>query len=132
MNEIRGYIKERINDLENGSQRLKALLATAEIEKDLLNIATYENISFCTNGNSVKQVGNIEFDRLSMVHPPSFVFSVKLQIAGYFNVKYKSAKTSLPMHIEPFDVNYSGIAIQHENELEIKNESIKVDNTPTN
>ncbi len=126
MDNINEQINQRIRELENCSERLKNLIKAAELEKDLLNIASYEYATFCTNGKSIKQLNNIKLDRLTLVYPPSFVFSVKLQVSGYFNVKYKSAKSSLPVQIDPFTVGYSGIAIQHENELEVKNESIKI------
>jgi len=124
MEEISKHIQNRISELSNTSDLIKSFFKANEIEKDLLNIASYENAEFCPNNNSVHQLNGIELDRLSLVHPPSFVFSVKLQLSGHFKVKYKSAKTSLPVQIEPFVVIYSGIAIQNEKELEIKSESI--------
>jgi len=126
MDKINEQINQWILELENGSDRLKNLIQEAKLEKDLLNIASYENATFCTNGNSIKKLNNIKIDRLTLVYPPSFVFSVKFLISGYFNVKYKSAKSSLPVQIDPFTIGYKGIAIQHENDLEIKNESIKI------
>lgn len=123
MEEISRHIQTRINELSNTSAMLKNFIQFNELEKDILNIASYEKAEFCPNDNSIKQLNGIKLDRLSMVHPPAFAFSVKLQLSGHFKVKYKSAITSLPVQIEPFVVTYSGIAIQNDKALEIKNET---------
>jgi hypothetical protein len=51
---------------------------------------------------------------------------VKLQLKGHFQVKYKSAATPLPVQIDPFAVSYTGIVIQNNKTMEIKNESFNL------
>ena len=119
-------VLENIMSNESGLSRFNDLLQLANLEKELLQITSYESAQFNLNRENIKQVHPPKIDRLSLVHPPSFAFSVDYQISGYFNVKYNSANNSLPIQMEPFIVNYSGILIPYDNNFEIKNEKIAI------
>ena len=119
-------VLENIMSNESGLSRFNDLLQLANLEKELLQITSYESAQFNLNRENINQVHPPKIDRLSLVHPPSFAFSVDYQISGYFNVKYNSANNSLPIQMEPFNVNYSGILIPYDNNFEIKNEKIAI------
>ena len=51
---------------------------------------------------------------------------MEYQVSGYFKVKYNSTRIPLPIQVEPFNVNYSGILIPKDDEFEIKNEKISI------
>lgn len=119
--------KKVVEDLlvsETGQSRFKKLLQNAKLEKELLQISSYENAEFILNQNSIKQNDQVQVDRLVLVYPPTFAFSVVCQINGHFNVKYNSVNNVIPVQVKPFNVNYTGILIQHKSSFEIKNERI--------
>ena len=113
---------------ESGLTRFNYLLQLAGLEKELLQISNYESAEFILQQEKIEQINNPKIDRLTLVYPPSFAFSVNCRVKGYFNVKYNSANNSLPIQIKPFVVNYSGILIPHDDNFEIKNEKIKIVN----
>ena len=119
-------VLENIMSNESGLSRFNDLLQLANLEKELLQITSYESAQFNLNRENIKQVLPPKIDRLSLVHPPSFAFSVDYQISGYFHIKYNSASKPLPIQMEPFIVNYSGILIPYDNNFEIKNEKIAI------
>lgn len=123
------FSKQVLNNLlnnESGYNRFSDLLQLANLEKELLQISSYESAELILQRENIKQVGSSQIDRLSLVYPPSFAFSVDFQIKGYFHVKYNSARNPLPIQMEPFIVNYSGIIIPHDENFEIKNEKIEI------
>ena len=111
---------------ESGLTRFNVILQLAGLEKELLQISSYENAEFILKEENIKQIHQPKIDRLTLVHPPSFAFSVDYQISGHFNVKYNAASNPLPIQMEPFIVNYSGILIPHDASFEIKNEKIVI------
>lgn len=121
-------VLENLMSSESGLARFNYLLQHAGLEKELLQISSYESTEFILKRKNIKQVRNPDIDRLTLVYPPSFAFSVDYQISGHFNVKYNSANKSLPIQMEAFIVNYSGILILHNDNFEIKNEKIKIRN----
>ena len=119
-------IVKRIMDKDSGLTLLNNLIRVSSLEKSLLNIVSYQEATFVIDSNNTKQLTSPQFERLTLVYPPSFAFSLKIQISGYFNIKYKSASVSLPNRIEPFIAKYSGIVIQKETGYEFRNESLIV------
>jgi hypothetical protein len=116
----------RLINSDSGISRLNYLLQTAGLEKELLNISSYESALFILDKNKINQLDQPGIDRLTLVYPPSFSFSVKYEISGYFNVKYNSAGNPLPIQVDPFVIEYSGIVILQEDHLELKNERIRM------
>ncbi|OQX78427.1 MAG: hypothetical protein B6D61_05520 [Bacteroidetes bacterium 4484_249] len=119
-------IIKRIMDKDLGLTHLNNLIRVSKLERSLLNIVSYEEATFIIDSNNTKQLSSPKFERLTLVYPPSFAFTLQIQISGYFNIKYKSASVSLPNRIEPFIANFSGIVIQNETGYEFRNESLIV------
>lgn len=111
---------------ESGLNRFNVLLKHAGLEKELLHISSYESAEFILKEETIKQVLHPKIDRLTLVYPPSFAFSTDYQISGHFNVKYNAANKSLPIQMESFTINYSGILIAHSDNYEFKNEKIAI------
>lgn len=109
-----------------GIKRFSDLLQLACLEKNLLQISNYESAEFFLHREQIKPLHNPKIDRLSLVYPPSYEFSIDYQICGHFKVKYNSASSPLPVQVKQFIVNYSGILIPHDDNFEIKNEKIKI------
>lgn len=126
--ELSRQVLENLMSNESWLTRFNNLLQLADLEKELLQISSYESAEFILKRENIKQVHNPKIDRLTLVYPPSFAFSVDYQISGHFNVKYNSANKSLPIQMKAFIVNYSGILIPHDDNFEIKNEKIKIMN----
>lgn len=122
---INEQIIKIISDKQSGFARLNILLRKAGIEKRLLNISTYEKASFFPDTRKIKQLNQLRLDRLSLVYPPSFDFSLRFEISGHFIIKYKSADVNLPKSIDPFIIDYTGIVVIRDNGYEIKNESVQ-------
>jgi hypothetical protein len=122
------FIKQVVENLlktESGLSRFIELLQLANLEKDLLQISSYESSTFILNKDNIFQTEPPKIDRLTLVYPPSFAFSANYQISGYFKVKYTSAGNSLPIQMKPFIVNYSGILIPNGEHFEIKSEKVE-------
>lgn len=123
------FAKQVVDNLlktELGLTRFNELLQMASLEKELLQISSYESSTFILNRENIVQTDSPKIDRLTLVYPPSFAFSADYQISGYFQVKYNSAGNSLPIQMEPFIVNYSGILIPNGEHFEIKSEKVKI------
>ena len=123
------FAKQVVDNLlktELGLTRFNELLQMASLEKELLQISSYESSIFVLNKENIVQTDSPKIDRLTLVYPPSFAFSADYQISGYFKVKYTSAGKSLPIQMEPFIVNYSGILIPNGEHFEIRSEKVKI------
>jgi hypothetical protein len=123
---ISKLILARAKDKETGYAWLKHLIQSAHPEKELLPVSSYEFADFQPKDDDIQMVTQPKFERLSLVYPPSWEFSVIYSVSGVFNVKYKLANIPLPFKKEPFLINYTGIIVQHENVFEFKNESVKI------
>lgn len=119
-------VLENLMSNESGLNRFNNLLQHAKLEKELLQITSYKSAEFILKPENIKQLHLPQVDRLSLVYPPSFAFSIDYQISGHFNVTYNSASNPLPIQMEPFIVNYSGILIPMDESFEIKNEKIEM------
>ena len=75
---------------------------------------------------NLKRINALQIDRLTLVYPPSFEFSMDYQVSGHFNVRYNTASNILPILIKPFIVIYSGIIIPKGDHFELKNEKIRI------
>lgn len=124
--EFSKQVLENLLNTESGLSRFNDLLQLANLEKELLQISSYESVQFILNRENIVLIHHPIIDRLTLVYPPSFAFSTDYQISGYFNIKYNSANKTLPIQMEPFNVQYSGIIIPHDDNFEIKNEKIKI------
>lgn len=124
--EFSKQVLKNLMDTKSGINRFNDLLQLAGLEKDLLQISSYENAEFILNKKQIKPLNNPKIDRLSLVYPPSFAFSMDYHISGHFNVKYNSARSPLPVQVKKLIVNYSGILIPHSVNFEMKNEKIKI------
>jgi len=109
-----------------GLKRLNDLLQLGQLEKKLLQISSYESAEFILKTDCILPVHNLKTDRLSLVYPPAFAFSMQSQVSGYFKVKYHSMNNPLPIQVEPFNINYSGILIPNDGEFEIKNDKVAI------
>ena len=117
---------ENLMSNESGLNRFNNLLQHAKLEKELLQISSYKSAEFILKPENIKQLRPPQIDRLSLVYPPSFAFSMDYRISGHFNVTYNSASNPLPIQMEPFIVNYSGIFIPKDEGFEMKNEKIEM------
>lgn len=124
--EFAKQVQENLLKTDLGLTRFNNLLQLANLEKELLQISSYKSSEFILKRENVVQINPPTIDRLTLVYPPSFAFSSDYQISGYFQIKYNSASKPLPIQIEPFIVNYSGILIPHGNSFEIKSEKIEI------
>jgi len=119
-------IHSRIMDDKTGFRLLKILLHQSKPDKELLTLSKCESAEFVPDEKKIIPQGSLHFERLVMMNPPSFEFSLILSLTGYFNVKYTAIKDPLPMRVDPFRVKYSGILIDRDGQPEITNESLKV------
>ncbi len=124
--ELSKQVLDNLLSTESGLSRFNYLLQFTNLEKELLLISSYKSAEFILNREKIVQLHPPVIDRLTLVHPPSFAFLIDYQICGYFNVKYNSASNPLPIQMDPFTVNYSGILIPFDDNFEIKNEKIKI------
>jgi hypothetical protein len=120
------FIINRIFNEKSGCEHLKNLIRQAQIHKDLLTVSKCENADFVIYENKILLVTQPHFERLAMIEPPSFEFSMILNVSGYFHVKYASLQNKLPSRIEPFNIRFSGILCERCENPEIFAEAIRV------
>jgi hypothetical protein len=122
--EFAKHVLDNLLNTDSGLARFNHLLKLAGLEKDLLQISSYESAEFIVKSENIEQMDQPKIDRLTLVYPISYAFSVDYRISGFFSVKYKQATNPLPTQVEPFTINYSGILIPNEMEFNLKNEKI--------
>jgi len=122
--EIRNLILNRTLKEEDSYQVLQHLINMTASTQEILRVKSYESLTFHLKKNGVKPQGNVQVDRLSLVHPPTFECSLHLKINGYFKIKYKTTPVSLPMPVEPFEAIYRGIFVQSEQGFLVRNEQV--------
>jgi hypothetical protein len=125
-NELIKIVKSLIQGDANRYSRLESLIEKAQLEKSLLNISSFENISFHINKKQVIFLPDEEIHRLSLVHPPSYEVNLPIQVAGYYYVKYSNSNVKLPMQLPIFSVLYSCIAIKQKKSFLFQNEEVKL------
>lgn len=126
LEEFSEQVLKNLMNSELGLKRFSDILQLGQLEKELLQISSYEHAEFILKTESIHPLNNPKIDRLVLVFPPSFAFSMEYQISGYFKVKFNSTPKPLPIQVEPFHVNYSGILIPKTEKFEIKNEKIAI------
>ena len=119
-------VLENLMSNESGLNRFNDLLQQAKLEKKLLQISSYKSAEFILKAENLKRINALQIDRLTLVYPPSFEFSMDYQVSGHFNVRYNTASNILPILIKPFIVIYSGIIIPKGDHFELKNEKIRI------
>ena len=119
-------ILENLVSNESGLNRFNDLLQQAKLEKTLLQISSYKSAEFILKTENLKRISGPQIDRLTLIYPPSFEFSMDYQVSGHFNVKYNTASNTLPILVKPFIVTYSGIIIPKGDHFELKNEKIRI------
>lgn len=119
-------IKSRIINPENNYVRLNGLIENAQLEKIILNISTFEQISFHINRDQVDDSLPPTFERLSLVRPPSFECVFPIQLAGHFMVKYPSSSVALPVKLSAFWIEYVAILVEKKDTYHFKNEHIRL------
>lgn len=117
---------ENLMSSKLGLKRFVDLLQISQLEKKLLQISSNESAEFILNTDQFLTLRSPKIDRLVLVYPPAFAFSMEYQLSGYFKVKYNSTSNPLPIQVEPFKVKYSGILIPNDDEFDIKNEKITI------
>lgn len=119
-------IRSRILDDAGGYKLLTGILQCSKLEKDLLTTSKYDRVEFVPDTKRISALPDVHFEKLAMINPPSFEFSMMMSISGFFRVWYGSLQNPLPIRTEPFRVRYSGILIDHDQRCEIISETVKV------
>jgi len=125
-NELIKIVKSLIQGDANRYRRLESLIEKAQLEKSLVNISSFEKISFHINKKRVIFLPDCSVHRLSLVHPPSYEITLPIQIAGYYYVKYANSNVKLPMQLPIFSIIYSCIAIKQKSSFLFQNEEVKL------
>jgi hypothetical protein len=123
---MENLIINRIADKGEKFQRLKNLIEIAHIEKQLISISTFEEIFFVPDIENIRIISPPTIDRLTLVHPPSFSYSVEIQVSGFYRIKYKQTNVALPIKVEPFIIQYTGILVEKSENFEFRNEAIRL------
>ncbi|MCD4736593.1 MAG: hypothetical protein K8R53_11155 [Bacteroidales bacterium] len=113
-----------IND--SGYNHLKSLIRHYRIEKDLLNLTSYEDAWFFPIANKITFVQGPDIERISMVYPASYYFQLIIKFEGYFKVKYNYLSVPLPKSLDPFTLRYSGIVTPVNENFHFKNEKLEI------
>ncbi len=121
-------IESRIINPENNYEKLIGLIENAHLENPLLNISTFEKISFHINPDQVEAYLTPTFERLSLVHPPSFECVFPIRLAGHFMVKYPSSSVALPMQLSALLIEYVVLLIQDQDTFRFKQEHVRLPN----
>lgn len=117
---------EKLMSSESGLSKFNNLLQHAKPEKKLLQISSYKSAEFVLKTENLKQKSSPQIDRLTLIYPPSFEFSMDYEVSGHFNVRYNTASNTLPILMKPFIVTYSGMIIPKGDHVELKNEKIRI------
>ncbi len=128
-NELKKIVKvvnSRIIDPENNYVKLVGLIENAHIENKLLNISSFEQISFNLYQDQIDFSITPNIERLSMVHPPSFECIFPILLSGYYLVKYPTSSMALPMQLSAFLIEYVVILIQDKDTYHFKNEHVRL------
>ncbi len=119
-------VKSRIIDPKNNYEKLIELIENAHLENTLLNISTFEEVSFHVNHDQVEISLTPSVERLSLVYPPSFECTFSIQLAGHFLVKYPSSNAALPMQLSAFLIEYIVIVVLDQDSYHLKHEHIRL------
>ncbi len=122
--QVKTLVTQRIKGESSDYKYLSGLINATRLHTELLKIASYEFVIFHINPANVILPEKFTVDRLTLVYPSSYSFSIDVSVAGFYKVKYKTSKHTLPQTIEPFRINYSGIIVLEENKQLFKNENV--------
>jgi len=126
LKQIVKLVNSRIIDPENKYVKLVDLIKDAHLENKLLNISSFEQISFNVYHDQIDFSIAPIIERLSMLFPPSFECVFPILLSGYYMVKYPTSSVALPMQLSGFLIEYVVILIQDENTYHFKNEHIRL------
>jgi hypothetical protein len=119
-------IKSRIIDPENNYELLRGLIENAHLEEALLNISTFEKISFFIYKDQIDVSLTPSVERLSLVFPPSFECIYPIRLTGHYLVKYPSSSVALPVQLPAFKIDYNVIIVLDQDSYRFKQEHVRL------
>lgn len=126
IDQIVKIVKSRILDTESNYYILSELIENAHLENKLLNISTFEKISFHLNPDKIITNITPSVERFSLVFPPSYECTFPIRLEGHYLVKYPSSNVALPMQIPAFTIEYIVILVKDQDSFQLKHEHIRL------
>lgn len=124
--ELLQKVKSQIIGESSNYKKLVTLIENTQMVDFLLNISTFEKISFHINKQHLEILPEISIDKLSLVYPESFDVRIPIRLSGYYLIKYPNSQYEIPKQIPLFRIEYCCIMVSDNNNYLFKNEHIRL------